>query len=288
MHRSRIVSVALGLALAFCLAAAAPAQEGKKEGRRGGGGGGFGGAGFGGMQTPDKPILLGSEQVRGELKIVGDQAKKVEEVLASHREALPGLFSRGSRDASDEERKKAREEAAAKRAELLKKTEAKLAEVLNKDQAQRLDEIALQQQGADALVADNVIASLKLSKEQTDKIKGTLATRDEELAKLRSAGRGQGGGGGGGGGRGNFEEVREKSDKLRKDAETTVLATLTKEQTESFQKMKGTPFELDRRSLFRGQGQGGGRQGGGGRGGEGGTKERRRPAADDDKDKSTI
>ena len=62
---------------------------------------------------------------------------------------------------------------------------------------------------------------------------------------------------------------------------------LSKEQSESLTKLKGKPFELDRRSLFGGGRGAGGRGGAGGPGGEG-KKDRRRPPADDDKEKKTL
>jgi len=275
MRFSRTAFALSGIALSWFIVSTAVAQEGKRGGR----GGGFGGfPRMGG--TIDKPTLLGSEQVRKELKIGEEQGKKVEEVLSAHREGLRGAFGGFNRDASDEERAKAREESAKKTAELVKKTEAKLAEVLDKAQNQRLDEIALQQQGADGLVGENVVAALKLSKEQVDKIKAAISTRDTEIGKLRGSFRGGPGGGGGGGG---FEEIREKTDKLRKEADTTAASVLSKEQTEALAKLKGAAFELDRASLFR-AGGGGGRGGRGGPGGGGDSgKERKRPPADDEK-----
>jgi len=287
MRAMRASFFATGLVLALS-AAALWAQEGG-QGRRGGGQGGFGGGriGFGGF-TIDKVALLGSPQVQKELKATEDQTKKITEIVAAHREAQRGLMpARGNQNASDEERKKAREESTKKVAELSKQTEGKLVAVLEKPQVERLDQIHLQQQGADGLVAENVVASLKLSEEQQKKIKGTIATRDEELGKLRG-GFGRGGGAGGGGG-GNFQEIREKSDKLRKDAETAALGVLSKEQTEAFTKLKGAAFELDRQALFGGGGRGGPGGPGGGRGGPGGpgggdsSKEKKRPPEDDSK-----
>jgi Spy/CpxP family protein refolding chaperone len=275
MKRLMLPAVLAGLAL--CLVSVGPvgAQEEGGRGRRGGGGFGFGGFG-----RIDKTMLLGSEQVRKEIKVTEEQGKKVDEVLASYRESSRELFGggRGNQDASDEERAKMREERQKKTAELSKKTETKLAEVLDKKQVERLDQIVIQQQGADALVSENVIAALSLKPEQVEKIKATLAKRDEELRSLRGGrNRGQGGEGGGGQG-GGGEEARAKLEKARKDTETAALAVLSSEQSEKFTKMKGAAFELDRQSLFRGRGGPGG--GGGGRGGQGGEGAKKRPDAD--------
>jgi Spy/CpxP family protein refolding chaperone len=287
MRRPLLPVLAAGLAILFMTAGAMRAQEEGGKGRRGGGGFGQGGFG-GGFGRIDKSMLLGSEQVRKEIKLNEEQSKKVEEILASHREAQMELFqgARGNRDASDEERAKAREERTAKTAELGKKTEAKLAEVLDKKQTERLDQIVIQQQGPDALVSDKVIAAISLKPEQVEKIKATLAKRDEEVRS--SFGGGRRGGDGGGQGGGNREEARAKLEKARKDAETAAFAVLSKEQSESFTKLKGENFELDR-STLRGPGGGGrggfgpGGPGSGNRGGaEGGGNQKKRPPADDE------
>ena len=293
MRRSLLPILATGIALLFVTADAMHAQDqGGGRGRgRGGFGGGFGG--FGGLNLIDRTRLLGSEQVRKELKLNEEQSKKVEGILASHQEAQMEIFqgARGNRDASDEERAKAREELTAKRTELVKKTEGKLAEVLDKKQSERLDQIVLQQQGPDALVSDKVIAAISLKPEQVEKIKAAIATRDEALRSSFGGGgrRGQGGDGGGQGGGGNREEAQAKREKTRKDAETAVFAVLSKEQSESFTKLKGEKFELDMSTLRGPGGPGGGRggfgPGGGGRGGQGGgegSNQKKRPPADDE------
>jgi len=297
MRRPLLSLLVAALAILFVTADVVRAQEEGAKGRRGGGG--FGG-GFGGLNLIDRNRLLGSEQVRKELKLNEEQSKKVETILASHREAQMELFqgARGNRDASDEERAKAREEMTAKRTELGKKTDGKIAEVLDKKQSERLDQIVIQQQGPDALVSDKVIAAITLKPEQVEKIKAALATRDQAIRSSFGGGgrRGQGGDGGQGGGGGNRDEARAKMEKANKDAETASLAVLSKEQSESFTKLKGEKFELDRSTLpnpggrggFGGPGGGGGRggQGGGGQGGGSGQdskeKEKKRPPADDE------
>ena len=291
-HRWGFSATAVTIAaLTFLLASPSMAQEpgGRGAGgKRGGGAGGFGGmGGFGGI---DKSVLLGSDQVRKELKISDDQGKKLDEALTAHRQALRDTFSasRGAQGASEEERAKAREENAKKTAELSKKADAKFAEVLDKTQTERLDQIVLQQRGGEALTSEGVIASLKLSKEQVDKVKAAVATRDEELGKLRGSFRRPGGdGGAGGAGGGNFQEIREKTEKIRKDFDTAAMAVLTREQSESFTKMKGPAFELDRASLMRGGfGRGGDGQGRGGAG-AGGGQEKQRPPSEDGKSDSS-
>lgn len=272
--RSRVVMVGALLGLLGLVTGQALAQEegGRRGGRGGGGpGGGFGG-GFGGGMTIDKATLLGSAQVRTELKIKEDKAKKLDEALAAHRQALVEIRGGGrNRDASPEEREKQRKEMEEKGTALRKKLDTTLADLIDKDQMKRLGEIELQAQGADGLVSEPVVAALKLSKEQVEKLKGVLSARDE-------ARRGLFGGGGGG----DFQGMREKMDKLRKEADEKAASVLSKEQTEELAKLKGAAFELDRSQLFPGRGGRGGPggPGGGGRGGPGGGAgggERQRP-----------
>lgn len=274
MYPRGLALAALALGLVF--ASSGWAQE-RREG--GPGGGGFGrGFGFGG--AIDKVALVGSDQVRKEIKVADEQAKKLDEILTAHGEAQRGLFQgRGDRDASAEEREKRRAESQTKIAALSKETEGKIDAALQAEQLTRLNEIVLQQKGVDALRAEPLLTSLKISKEQTEKIQTALKGRDDELAKIfprgvgGRRGGGDAGGNAGGGERPNFEEIREKSDKVRKATEKSVLALITQEQVEAFEKAKGKPFELDRSTLRRG--------GPGGRGGAPG-RERRRPAGDNE------
>ena len=275
MTRLRIVSVLSVLVLAFTASVEAQDQErrrgdrGDRGDRRGGDRGRFRGPGGMGRGV-GATALLGSKQVREHLKITEEQGKKLEEIIAAHREASRGLFSRGPRDASDEERQKAREEAGKKREALAKETRGKIDGVLNDDQSKRLSQIEIQQAGTAVLVRKDIVASLKLSDEQVGKIKAAFEARNEKMGELFRAARD-------GGGR---EGMREKMSKIRDESDKAVLELLSKEQNEAFATMKGEEFELDRSSLFRGRGRGGrggGEEGGGRRGGG----QRRRPPSDD-------
>jgi hypothetical protein len=284
-----IVMTALFLAIGLVGTAQAEDAAGKQGGRTGGRGGfgGFGGFGPGGGGF-DKVALIRAEQVRKELKVTEEQGKKIDEILAAYNTESRALFQGGpGPGASAEERAKAREEATKNRAEttkkreaLTKKTEGELAKILTKDQTPRLDEIALQQQGADALVTESVVAALKLSAEQVTKLKGALKARDDEMTKLResmpAAGRG----------RDasaeertkareeatkNRAEMTKKREELTKKTEADLAKILTKEQTELLTKMKGKAFTIDMTQMMR---RGGPAAPGGGAAGAG---QRRRP-----------
>lgn len=273
-------------------------RGGQDRGQRGPQGGRFGGprGGFGRGFGVDKPTLLGSEQVQKELKVGEDQKKKIETVLEEHRGKFRELFGGGGDPA----------EMGKKREALGAETDKKLAKILRDAQVKRLNEIALQQRGVQALTDAPVVAALKLNDAQTRKVKDILAAGDEERRKLfggaggrgpggrgGAGGRRPGGGPGGAGGRGGqrgggqgFGEIMEKMQKIQKDTETRALGVLSSEQKEKFTALKGKPFELDRRSLFRGRGgfggPGRGGPGGGGPGRGGRPDQRRRPPVDDD------
>ena len=209
----------------------------------------------------DQPTLLTSAQVRTELKVNEDQAKKIEAIVTAHREEARALRTTGRnmRDLTPEERTKAREEQTKKRTALLKKTETKFAAVLDKAQMKRLKEITLQQQGIRALTSEPVVASLKITKEQTEKIRAAMQANATEMREMMQSMRGGGG---------DRTQMREKMAALRKKGETAVLAVLSKEQQAGFDKLKGAKFELDRTSIRRG----GGRQRTGGAGGRRGQR----------------
>ena len=160
-YRVGLLAVGIALATVFCVSS----LEAQERGRRGGRGGppGFGGP----PRSIDKATLLGVEEVRHELALNDDQKKKVSDVLEAYRE------SRRDGRPVDLDRK--------------------LAEILGTRQSKRLSEIKIQQQGTEALTDAAVVAALKLTGEQVEKIKASIAWGREEQSKLFS---GFGGGAG--------------------------------------------------------------------------------------------
>ena len=228
-------------------------EEGKGGGRGFGAGmGGFFGGGI------DKPTLLRMEQVQKELKVTDEQKTKIDAVLTASRERMRGQMpSGGLRDLPQEEREKKMAEFRDARKKANEETEKELAKVLTADQSTRLDEITLQQRGAEGLKDEKVAKKLDLTKDQLTKIDEALAWGQAEQRKLMGEGRGQGKNVD----REAFKQNQEKRDKIRKDMEAKALEALSKDQKEKFEKMKGKAFELDRSAIFRG-----GRGGAGGKG----------------------
>jgi len=208
-----------------------------------------------------------SEQVQKELGVSVQQKETVDEWVAAYREQSRALRGarRGLRDLSSDEREKKSAEFRAKRKALVEEAERKLASLLTPAQMNRLDEIALQQRGAEALVDPEVSRAVKLTEEQSASIKMILEMRGKEQRKLWEKGRG-----------GAREGIREKMRQLRRDAEAQALAVLTDVQKNELKVLRGAPFELDRKSLRSGDRSGPGADG---RKGDGG-KRRGSPADD--------
>lgn len=266
--RLRSLAFLATMALVGVMASSAFAQPGGAGGRGGRGGAGAFGGGMGG-RTQSTLSLAGNEAVQKELALTDDQIAKIKTLNDSAREELRGGNDgfAGLRDLPEDERRAKMAEMMAKQAETSKKVadkyKPKLAEVLDAKQVARLDQIALQAAGAQAYADPEVVKTLKLTKDQQDKLASITKEAGEKTRELF----GQGGGGAGGGG-GNMEKVREINTARDKD----LAAVLTADQATQLASMKGKEFDVA--ALRRGPGGPGGQGGGQGRG-QGG---RQRPA----------
>jgi hypothetical protein len=226
---TRKIVVGLTALLALLIATPLMAQQGRGRGR---------GAGFG----VSKLQLVQAEPVQKELELVADQkdqiAKLAEEAQAARRGGGGGNFQ----DLSDEERAKRRQEQLARTRETDKKVEA----ILVGPQKTRLNEIYVQALGTGALTNEEIAKELGIGADLQEKIN---TTRQEAMQAAF-----QGGGGGGG-----FNP--EALAKARAEVDTKVLALLSAEQKEKFEKMKGKKVDFDLTAIGRGRG-GAGRRGG--------------------------
>lgn len=237
--------------------------------RPGGGQGGFGGfgGGFGGgVNSPftlvrneavQKELNLTDEQV-GDLKTLGDKYSEEMRAAGGGREAFQGL-----QDLSREEREKKMAELFAKAEETRKKVSEKfqpdLDKILDAGQRDRLKQIQIQAEGSQAYQNADVVAALKISKEQQDK----LDAINKEFGDKRRELFPRGGAGGGGGERPNFEEMQKKMAELNAARDKQLAEILTADQRAAFEKLKGKTFDV---ALLRpnfGGGRGGPGQGGG-------------------------
>lgn len=199
-------------------------------------------------------FILNNEQIRKELGITGEQAKKIEAAMPQ-RAAGGGNAAPPVGEPSQADREKQREE-----------LQAKIDAILTPAQKTRIQQIQLQMAGARALTSPEIAKDLGLSSEQTKKI--------EEIVPQRVPGGPQAGGGqggrqnapGGGGfsspgaqGGGGQRMTPEERQKQREDQLKKVNEVLTPEQRAKWEAMKGKPFEMK----FQPRGNTG--QGGGGR-----------------------
>ena len=273
MMRIRTWSGLATLAVIGMMATSAFAQQPGGGGRGRGGPGGFGGSGFGGPQSALS--LSNNAAVQKDASITEEQAGKLkalnDEAQAEIREAMSGLGS--FRDLSEEERTTRMTEMSAKRAEINKKFKAKLSDILETKQIERLDQIALQASGTQVYADPDVIASLKLSEKQQEKIKEINRTASEKRREM--FGRpGEGGAGGG-----DFQERMAKMNELTAQQSKDLEAVLTADQKAQFAKMKGKEFDVAQLRQGGGRRPGGeGQRGDGQRGGNRGGGDRpRRP-----------
>jgi Spy/CpxP family protein refolding chaperone len=205
------IVVALGLVLVL-----AGTSQAQRQGR------GRGQGGVGGGE------LVNNESVQKELKLSADQITKVKdaikEVQAKHKDDLAKL-----RDLQGDENR-------AQRAEIMKGVRADLkkaiAEVLTPEQQKRLHEIELQQAGARAFEQEDVQKELKLTDDQKEKIKTINADAAKARQELSQGGQ---------------RPDREKIQSLRKETNTKIMEVLTDQQKETWKKMTGAPFEIQRR-----------------------------------------
>lgn len=230
----------VAVAVLFCAVSDASAQ-----GRPGGGGpGGRGGFGFGGpgggFGGGADLMLLQNEGVRKELGIVDEQVEKLQAIAEKQREQMGTLFQ-GLRDLSREERDAKMEELREKMQKATEDMKKEVDTILLPNQVKRLEQIARQMRsrmagGGGVANIDTLATELKLSDDQKEK----LRQKAQEVEK----------------------KLREKTAKLRQEAEDELLSVLSPEQRTQWKEMIGESFEFQWGGGGRQRGQGG--PGGGG------------------------
>jgi hypothetical protein len=211
--------------------------------------------------------LLMMDEVREEIEVTEDQAESIRKAAEEQRAGRDRADRPNFRDMTDEEREKAMAEMRERFEKDAKEAKAKISEILLPHQMERLDQIALQMQGAMALVNDDVAKKVGLSEKDIENVKQAAEKAQQSMRdQMREIF-----------GAGDREGMAEKVQALRKKMDDDVLAVLSDVQRESFEKMKGEKFELPQGAFGRGFG---GRPGGpGGRPGGGGGRQRpQRPA----------
>ena len=220
MYRTASV---IGIVLA--MAAVAWAQE---RGR---------GRGFGGDRG-GPAMLLAIPQVRSDLKMTDEQNKQIDALLSEQRQAFQAAFGdfnpQEFQNLSEEERGKRRAEIQQKMAELGEKNERAVAKILDEKQQERLKQIHLQVQGVGALSRPEVAGELGLTADQQQKIRSIQQSAFSSRSDFdfRNATPEQ---------RQQFiEQMRERREKANAD----ILAVLSDEQKNKWQRMQGAKIDL--------------------------------------------
>ena len=124
--------------------------------------------------------------------------------------------------------------------ELMASTTAKINEVLDEGQQKRLMGIFIQVSGADAALDPAVAKELNITDDQKKQLDEARQKNGEAMRELFEAARDQEGG---------REAMREKMEKLRDDANKSMLAVLTSDQQAQLEALKGEKVEIDMSQL---------------------------------------
>jgi hypothetical protein len=183
-------------------------------------------------------FMLRMEAVQKELALDAEQTKAINDLAGKMQTEAVEIMS-GLQDLTPEEQKEELPGIMKTVAERGKEIQEQVDKVLNEKQRARTNELSLQRRGLQALQDDTVIDALKLTDEQKKKleaIRGEVADKQEKI--IADTG-------------GDRNKAREQFGALQQKAGEDVMAVLTPEQREQFEKMKGAKFEFPRqRGLF--------------------------------------
>lgn len=243
------------------------AQPGQGPGRGGRGGPGFGGGfGFGRGMMTSKLDLMNAEAVQRELGLQDEQINKIRELAQQVREERRAAFQNlgGPADfqnLSPEERQQRFAQMQSRLQETNRKINEKflpmLSEILTEQQEQRLQQIAWQVAGTQALLDPEVQRELKLSQEQIDKLNKINKETEDKLAEMRPQfGRGPGRGENTGGPP-NFQETFARIREITENRDKSFQEVLTAEQKSRWEQMRGKEFDVAQLRPQFGRGFGG-------------------------------
>ena len=220
----------------------------------GGWGAGFGsGTGFGmgnGLSSgyaSHKLTALVQKPVQRELKLTNEQRKKVQTLEAKHKRDLLHLMPQNPLAAFNDlvGTMQTMRDAPAKIQKLGKEVDAVIDGILTAAQGRRLREISLQLRDGHALSDPEVTKTLKLTKEQIEKLQ---EIRQEAMKEMQNIGlQGMGDAVRGGPNPAAFQKISGQVAEKMKDSwdrlGNRLLEVLTSEQKAEWQKLTGEPFK---------------------------------------------
>ncbi len=194
-----------------------------------------------------KLTTLVQKPVQRELKLTEEQRKKVRSLEAKHQRDLRRLMPQNPFAAFNDPAgtMQTMRDAPAKMQQLGKEADEAIDGVLTATQGRRLQEISLQQRGGHALTDPDVAKTLKLTKEQMEKLQEIQQEAMKEMQKigLNAMGDAVRGGPNPAAIQKTSGQAAEKMKKLWNDLGNRLLEVLTSEQKAEWKKLTGEPFK---------------------------------------------
>jgi len=185
---------------------------------------------FGRMGSTVLGGLVENESVQKELKLSAEQIKKCKDINLKVRDKYKDEFGKIPMLKPEARGEFLRE--------LMKTmgddTAKELTTVLNPAQSKRLNQIDLQQRGAQAFLDAQVEKALLLTDDQKEQVKTINADALKEIQRQLSQGTAGA----------KIEDFGKKMLALRKETMDRLMATLTDQQKKAWEDLIGTPFEL--------------------------------------------
>lgn len=192
------------------------------QGQGGRGGGGMGGGGMGGVG------LISNVGVQKELKLDEVQMQKATDFSEENREKMRELYSQTQGLEGEERMAKMQELNRTHNAEAMKT----LGTFMKPEQVKRFEQIVLQQRGAEALTDPVVAKNLKVTEEQTGKVKALMGEQRTRMMEAQQEASG------------DRQAAMQKGTAIRKETNTKVMALMTDAQKATWKEMAGEPFEI--------------------------------------------
>lgn len=216
-----------------------------------GSGAGFGmgmGSGFGiGGSASHKLNALIQKPVQRELKLTGEQQKKLRTLEAKHQRELRRLMPQNPMAAFNDPASamKSLRDAPDKLKQLGKEIDEAIDRMLTAEQNQRLREISLQLRGGHALNDSDIAETLKLTKDQKSKLQEIQqkAMKEMQDAGIQAMGDAVKGGFNPAAFQDNSQRVAKKMRQLWDDLGERQIGILTSEQKDEWRKLTGKPFK---------------------------------------------
>jgi Spy/CpxP family protein refolding chaperone len=235
MRGGRLLAAAL---FVVGLVSVLEAQQPNRQRPQGGQGGMFG---RGGMDV--NMLVLSNEPLQEEVKITAEQKDKFKPVAAKQAEMtkkMTEMFQGGGKGKGkggfDREKMA---EMGKEREKLAEEAKAVVDTTLTTEQKTRLKQIGVQAMGVRAFTNEEVVAALKLTDEQKDKIKGINEEYQKDAAELRPRF----------GQQTDADKAAENQKKLRRltrESVEKIVEGLKPEQKTEWTKIIGEPFDTSK------------------------------------------